>query len=263
MEPDPLLVTQEGAVVTLTLNRPGKMNALSDGMHERLMAALATIARESGVRAAVITGAGRAFCAGGDIDTMTDLKENHHSVTFREYLERGHEVIRRIRRLPKIVLASVNGPAVGAGMNLALACDLRIASDRASFAQAFMRLGLHPDWGGTFLLPRLVGMGRAVEMFVLSEPVNAAEAQRVGLVNSVVSQDELEEQTRKLAARLAEAPPGPVALLKQALYERLETELDVMMEHEVNAQMKCFDSEDFHEGLQAFREHRTPKFKGA
>src|SRR5438067_13722753 len=128
MSAEPVLVNQDGAVVTLTLNRPEKLNPLGEGMREGLTAALAMVARESAVRVAVITGAGRGFCSGGDIDLMIDLKENHHSATFREYLEGGHELVRQIRQLPKIVLASVNGPAAGGGMNLALACDLRIAS---------------------------------------------------------------------------------------------------------------------------------------
>jgi 2-(1,2-epoxy-1,2-dihydrophenyl)acetyl-CoA isomerase len=262
MENEPLLVHREGPVVTLTLNRPEKLNALNEEMPERLRSALATAGHDPSVRAAVITGAGQAFCSGGDIDTMIDLKENHHSANFRQYLEGGHELVRQIRRLPKIVLASLNGPAIGAGMNLALACDLRIASDGASFAQEFVRLGLHPDWGGTFLLPRLIGMGRAMEMFTLGETVSVADAHRFGLVNFVVASDRLAAETASLALRLAEVPPIPVALLKQALYERLDTELDMMMEHEVHAQMKCFDSEDFREGLHAFREKRRPKFKG-
>jgi 2-(1,2-epoxy-1,2-dihydrophenyl)acetyl-CoA isomerase len=262
MPDDPVLVHQEGPVVTFTLNRPDKLNALTIEMPERLRSGLATAGYDPRVRAVVITGAGRAFCSGADIDAMIGLKENHHSADFRRFLEAGHELVRQIRRLPKIVLACVNGPAGGAGMNLALACDLRIGSEDATFTQAFVQMGLHPDWGGTFLLPRFIGLSRAMEMFTLAAPLSAAEAYRSGLVNFMVPADRLEEETRLLALRLARVPPIPIALLKQALYERLDTELNVMMEHEVSAQMKCFDSEDFREGLHALRENRKPEFRG-
>ncbi len=249
-------------MATLLLNRPEKLNALDEGMRNGLAVALSAIDRKPSIRVAVITGEGRGFCAGGDIQKMIDLKNNYQSAVFRNYLEAGHELVRKIRRLPKPVLASVNGPAAGAGMNLALACDLRIASDQATFTQAFVRIGLHPDWGGTFLLPRVIGFGRAVEMFFLGEAVSAAEAHGVGLVNFLVPHDQLAVETRKLAERLAAAPPLPLALLKQGLYERLETPLDLMMEYEVAAQMKCFDSQDFTEGLRAYLEKRKPNFKG-
>ncbi len=262
MANESVVFSQDGPVATLLLNRPEKLNALDEGMREGLSAALSTLAHDPVLRVGIITGAGRAFCAGGDIDRMRDLKETHQSATFRRYIEAGHELVRKIRRLPKLVVACVNGPAAGAGMNLALACDLRIASESATFTQAFLRIGLHPDWGGTFLLPRLIGIGRAIEMFILGEPLNAAEAHRLGLVNFLAPPDQLAGETRKLSERLAAAPALPVALLKQALYERLETKLDLMMQHEVDAQMKCFDSEDFSEGLRAFLEKRRANFKG-
>jgi 2-(1,2-epoxy-1,2-dihydrophenyl)acetyl-CoA isomerase len=262
MADESVVLTQDGPVATLMLNRAEKLNAIDDGMREGLAAALESAQRDASIRALVITGAGRGFCAGGDIQKMVELKKDHQSVTFRGYLEGGHDLVRKIRQLPKPVLASVNGPAAGAGMNLALACDLRIASDQATFTQAFVRIGLHPDWGGTFFLPRLIGIGRAMEMFALGEPISANEAYRLGLVNSVVPHDQLAAETRKLAERLAEAPFLPIALLKQALYERLETQLELMMDFEVDAQMKCFDSGDFAEGLRAFLEKRKPEFKG-
>jgi len=262
MSDEPVVLAQDGAVATLLLNRPERLNAFDESLCEALNQGLETVAREPSVRVVVITGAGRGFCAGGDIHKMAELKKTHHSATFRDFLEAGHELVRRIRRLPKPVLASVNGVAAGGGMNLALACDLRIASDHATFLQAFVKIGLHPDWGGTFFLPRLIGTGRAVEMFFLGEPMDAREALRLGLVNSVVPHDELNAETRKLAGRLAAAPPLPLALVKKALYERLETQLDILMEYEVQAQMKCFDSEDFNEGLRAFLEKRKPQFKG-
>ena len=262
MADDPVVFTQEGSVATLLLNRPEKLNALDESVTTGLVSALSVVAREPSVRVVVITGAGRGFCAGGDIHKMTELKTAHLSETFRNSLETGHDLVRQIRQLPKPVLASVNGPAAGGGMNLALACDLRIASDRATFMQAFVRIGLHPDWGGTFFLPRLIGVGRAIEMFFLGEPMAADEAHRLGLVNFLVPHDQLAVETRKLAERLAAAPPLPLALLKQALYERLETQLDLMMEYEVSAQMRCFESQDFMEGLKAFLEKRKPNFKG-
>ncbi len=261
MSNDAVLLHRDSPISTIALNRPEKLNALDEDEQFGLADALAAVAHDASIRVVVITGNGRAFCAGGDIQTMLDLKTQHRSATFRARLEAGNEIVRTIRRLPKAVVASVNGPAAGAGVSLAMACDLRIASDRATFTQAFVRIGLHPDWGGTFLLPRLVGIGRAMEMFLLGEPINAAEAQRIGLVNFLAPHDQLAAETRKLAERLAAAPSLPLSLLKEALYERLETQLDSMMQHEVQAQMKCFESEDFTDSLQAFLEKRPPKFK--
>jgi 2-(1,2-epoxy-1,2-dihydrophenyl)acetyl-CoA isomerase len=263
MADEPVLLSVERPFATLTLNRPECLNALDEAMRAGLAEKLDRVARDPLVRVVILTGAGRGFCSGGDVKKLAELKKSHHSVAFRDFLEAGHRVVRSIRSLPKPVVASVNGPAMGGGMNLALACDLRIASEQAIFSQSFVNIGLHPDWGGTFFLPRMAGTGRALEMLFLGDIITAVEAQRLGLVNHVVPHERLAEETRKLAERLAAAPALSVSLMKQALYERLETQLDTMMEHEVGAQMKCFESEDFEEGLRAFFEKRKPKFKGA
>ncbi|MGE5325818.1 MAG: enoyl-CoA hydratase/isomerase family protein [Deltaproteobacteria bacterium] len=263
MPDDTVLLKLDGPLATLTLNRPGSLNALNDDLRAGLACGLETISRDASVRVAILTGAGRGFCSGGDLKFLEELRKNHQSMAFRDFLEAGHRVVRSLRSLPKPVIASINGPAFGGGMNLALACDLRIASDRATFSQAFVKVGLHPDWGGTFLLPRLAGTGRAMEMFYLGDSIDAAEALRLGLVNFVVSHEKLVAETQSLAERLAAGPALSLGLMKQAMYERLETQLDSMMEHEVEAQMKCFESRDFEEGLRAFLEKRKPKFGGS
>lgn len=261
MPNDAVLLTRDGPIATVLLNRPEKLNALDEAEQHGLAEAIATIAHEPSIRVAIVTGAGRGFCAGGDIETLANLKTSHHSATLRSLLDAGNNLVHAIRRLPIPVLASVNGPAAGAGLSLALACDMRIASDQASFVQAFLKIGLHPDWGGTFFLPRHVGIGRAMEMFFLGDPMSAEEALRSSLVNFVVPHARLAAETRQLAERLALLPSLPVSLLKEALYTRLETQLDSMLEHEVKAQMKCFESDDFAEGLRAFAEKRKPHFK--
>lgn len=262
MPEEAVLVQRHDGVATLVLNRPEKLNAINDGLIDGLMNALNSVERDRDIRVAVITGAGRGFCAGGDIQQMKELNTGFHSAAFRGFLEAGHVLVRKLRALPKPVVASVNGPAAGGGVSLALACDLRIASEQASFTQAFTKLGLHPDWGGSFNLPRLVGMGRALEMFWLNEPMRAEEAKRLGVINFLVPHESLADETAQLAARLAAAAPLPMALMKQAFYERIHTELQRVMDHELDAQMKCFASEDFSEGLRAFSEKRVPKFKG-
>ncbi len=263
MAGEPVLLETQESIATITLNRPEKLNPLDEPIRDGLTQAIDAIAHDSSVRVIVITGAGRGFCSGGDIEKMMELKRGHRTATFRGYLEAGHQLVKKIRSIPKPVVASVNGPAAGAGMSLALACDLRIASDQASFTQAFVKVGLHPDWGATFFLPRLIGMSRAIEMFFLGEPLQAAEAHRLGLVNFLVSHDQLIAETHRLARRLTAAPALPLGLLKQAYYRRHETELNLILEHEVEAQMKCFESEDFTEGIKAFLEKRPPRFQDA
>jgi enoyl-CoA hydratase/carnithine racemase len=255
-------ITEDSGITTITLNRPEKLNALAGHMRRDLAEALEAAGAERSVHVVVITGAGRAFCAGGDVAAMTDLIERQDAEEFSRLLGAARRVVTAIRQMTKPVIASINGPAFGAGCNLALACDLRIASTTATFSQSFAKVGLHPDWGGTYFLPRLVTPNKACEMFFLGETMDAAEALRLGVVNKVVEPGELEAETRKLAERLRNAPAVALAAAKQAVYMSQAAELEEMLRYETEAQMRCFASQDGAEGCRAFLEKREPKFTG-
>jgi 2-(1,2-epoxy-1,2-dihydrophenyl)acetyl-CoA isomerase len=231
-------------------------------MRRDLAEALEAASSERNVHVVVITGAGRAFCAGGDVAAMAELIERGDAEEFSRLLGSARRVITAIRQMTKPVVASINGPAFGAGFNLALACDLRIASRTASFSQSFAKVGLHPDWGGTYFLPRLVTPNKACEMFFLGDAMDAAEALRLGVVNYVVEPEELERETRKLAERLRAAPAVALGAAKQAVYLSQAAELEEMLRYETEAQMRCFESQDCAEGLRSFLEKRQPIFTG-
>jgi len=258
---DLILLESAGGVATLTLNRPDKLNAFADDMREQLVAALARVAADPGARALVITGAGRAFSAGGDVHHMARLKERRASFEdVRPLLEAGRAAAARLAALPMPTIAAVNGVAAGAGLNLALACDLRVASDQASFGETFARIGLHPDWGGTYFLPRRVGLAKALELCWLGDVIDAAEALRIGLVNRVVPADALRDEVRALAGRLAQSPRASVRLVKQTLAASFHRTLDQCCDAEVEAQAACWEAGDVAEGLAAFVEKRAPRF---
>ncbi len=262
MSYDNIDVTEDSGIVTITLDRPDKMNALVGHMRRDLAEALEEAGSERAVRVVVITGAGRAFCAGGDLAYAAELIERDDVEEFARLLGAARRVVTAIRQMTKPVVASINGPASGAGCNLALACDLRIASANASFTQSFVKIGFHPDWGGTYFLPRLVSANKACELFFLGDPVDAPEALRLGLVNWVVPESELEAETRKLAERLRDAPPTSIAAAKQAVYLSSHEDLETMLRYEVEAQIRCFESRDGKEGVRAFLEKRAPRFTG-
>jgi enoyl-CoA hydratase/carnithine racemase len=257
-----LLVTEESGILTITLNRPDKLNAFIGHMRRDLAEALEAAGSDRGVRVVVITGAGRAFCAGGDVNFMAELMERHDSEEFARILGAGRRVITSIRQMTKPVIAAVNGVASGAGCNLALACDLRIASTNATFSQSFLKVGLHPDWGGTYFLPRLLTPNKVCELFFLGEAIDASEAARLSLVNQVVAPEDLEAATQQLAERLRAAPPIALAAAKQAVYASQAADLDEMLRYETEAQLRCFESEDGREGVRAFIEKREPTFTG-
>lgn len=257
-----ILVSEAEGIVTITLNRPDKLNAFIGHMRRDLAEALEHAGSDRSVRVVIVTGAGRAFCAGGDVAFMAELMDRRDAEEFSRILGAGRRVITAIRQMTKPVIASINGAASGAGCNLAFACDLRIASNNATFSQSFAKVGLHPDWGGTYFLPRLVTSNKACEMFFLGESIDAAEAARLGIVNQVVTPEELENATLQLAERLRAAPPIAIAAAKHAVYMSEAAELEEMLRYETEAQLRCFESEDGHEGVRAFLEKREPRFTG-
>ena len=257
-----VLEAREGGVVTLTLNRPERLNALNVELSTTLADSLARVAADDSVRVIVLTGAGRSFCAGGDLGVIREARERGAARELEPLLRAGMRIVVQVRTTPKPVIAAVNGAAAGAGMNLALACDIRIASEEATFGQNFARVGLFPDYGGTYLLPCLVGASRAAEMFYTGEMIDARTAERLGLVSHVVAPDRLAAETRALAERLVQAPPLAARAIKQVLFGNDLAELERALEFEVRTQMQCFLSEDCGEGIRAFFEKRPPRFQG-
>jgi 2-(1,2-epoxy-1,2-dihydrophenyl)acetyl-CoA isomerase len=256
---DTVLSDRADGVLTLTLNRPGALNSFNIEMKEALLVALKDAARDKAVRVVVLTGAGRAFSAG------QDLKERQQpgiGDLGTELRLRYNPIILAIRRLEKPIIGAINGVAAGAGISVALACDIRIASESASFIEVFGRVGLVPDTGSTWFLPRLVGYAKAAEMIFTTDPVDATTAERIGLVNRVVAADELMAEANALATRLAQAAPIALALAKRGLNRALETNLEQALEFEAQLQTIAGRSKDYGEGVAAFVEKRPPQFKG-
>jgi len=249
-------------ITTIILNRPEKLNAFAGTMREELLAALREAGDDENCRVVIITGAGRAFCSGGDVEYMSGLQKKGDVESFRKLLNAGRDVVTQIADMPKPVIASVNGVAAGAGCNLALACDYRIASDTAKLAETFVKIGMHPDWGGTWLLPRLVGPGRALELLTTGRMVDANEALAIGMVDRVVPLADLPEQTLTLARTIAAGPPQAIADIKRALSASRTNSLVAQVELESENQVRAFLSHDSGEGMAAFFEKRPPKFEG-
>ncbi len=251
-------------ICTITMNRPEVYNALNDRLTYELQDVLKNAARDKTVSVVVLTGAGKAFCSGQDLG---DLKEKYVPGYVphlgKDLRKRYNPVTRRLREMDKPVIAAVNGVAAGAGLSFALACDIRIASERASFIEVFINVGLVPDSGSTWTLPRLVGLGKAMELCFTGDKVDAAEALRIGLVNRVVPADDLMTETNALAARIAALPARGIALTKRLLNQSFDNDLATQLEAEAFAQETAALTEDHYEGVVAFIEKRTPEFKGA
>jgi 2-(1,2-epoxy-1,2-dihydrophenyl)acetyl-CoA isomerase len=257
-----LVEERKGAVAFLRMNRPEKLNAINLEMARALVHGLLRAADDRTVRAVVLTGSGRAFCAGGDLERLRDARNRRAVHEFQMILEAGKEICLAIASMPKLVLAAVNGPAAGAGMSLALACDLRVASESASFAQSFAHVGLYPDFGASFFLPRLVGLSRASELFYTAETLSASEARQIGIVYGVFSPEKFEEETQNLAEQLAAGPPLAYRDVKRTMIGDRHQELSDTLDEEIRLQTHCFLSEDCAEGLAAFFEKRKPNFRG-
>ncbi len=259
--PEDVRITDAGPIRTLELNRPESKNSLTLDINRRLIAALSDAASNPAVRCVVLRGAGGSFCSGLDLRILSELQHDHAQLD-ESLFALFHGVVRALRELPKPVVAFVDGPAVGFGCDLALACDLRIATERARFGEIFVKRGLMPDGGGTYLLPRLVGLGKALELMLLGDLVEADEALRLGLVNRVVASAELDVRGAELVERLAAAPPLVVARVKDAVYKGLTGSFDDALLREAEGQLTLLASEDFAEGLAAFFGKRPPVFRG-
>lgn len=256
MEPV-LIVERSGSVATLTLNRPSTKNALNPELVAALGEAVPSVSRDSNVRAVVLTGAGGAFCSGADLKAGLPSGDGVGS-----RLDRMHDVIRAIVSAPVPFIAAVDGAAVGFGCDLALACDLRVLSTRGYLQEIFVKIGLMPDGGGTFWVPRLVGLGRAMEYLMLGTRIDAALAREVGLANRVVEADRLAAEATELASELAKGPPLAIAKIKRAVREGAAGGVDDALAREKSYQLELLRTADLAEGVMAWAQRRSPEFKG-
>jgi 2-(1,2-epoxy-1,2-dihydrophenyl)acetyl-CoA isomerase len=259
-----LLVEQDGAVMTVTLNRPDKLNSFNEAMHAEFRAALDRIEAEPGVRAVLITGAGRGFCAGQDLGERDAAAAADQGIDLGATLEAHYNpLIRRLRALEKPTVCAVNGVAAGAGANLALACDIVLAARSARFIQAFCKIGLVPDSGGTYFLPRLIGDARARALALLGDPVPAEQAEAWGLIWKTADDDRLLAEARALAQRLAAGPTQGLGLIKRALGQSSVNDLDRQLDLERDLQRAAGRTRDYREGVSAFLQKRQPVFRGS
>ena len=254
-----LRYTLEGSVATITLNRPEVYNALNDEITFELQNAFKVVGKDDKVRVVVLTGEGKAFCSGQDLKSSSAQKNRSFSESLHK---RYNPIIRAMRSLPKPIICKLNGVAAGAGCSLALACDLIVASEDASLIEVFINIGLVPDSGSSYFLPRLVGMAKAFELCSMGNKVKAADAVKMGLINSAVKADTLDAAVKEFTDYFAHAPTKAVGLIKRMLQKSATASLDEMLEYEAYCQEIAGGSEDHQEGLKAFIEKRKPVFSG-
>lgn len=257
-----ILIDEKEGIATVTLNRPHKLNAFTFQMLVRLLEAMERISAREDLRVVVLTGRGISFCAGADLAYLRQLQMENDVKSFRRLLKAGKDLFLLIRRMPQIVIASINGSACGSGCSLALAADWRIASEEASLGQIFLQVGLHPDMGAFWLLPRLVGPSAALELAILDTMIPSRKALDLGLVNRVTAAPELSAHTRQVARRIAEGPPLAIRNIKRGIHDSFHQPVEKVLELEIEGQLRCFLSEDSREGFEAVLQRRRGKFQG-
>ena len=263
MDEKTVVLTQQDGVGLIRLNRPQVYNAINHQLTKELTESLRKAKEDRAVRAVVLTGEGKAFCSGQDLNDRSAIVTKGDEISLGESVRsRYNPLIQAIENLEKPIIAAVNGVAAGAGCSLALACDLRVITPNTRFVEAFVRIGLAPDSGSSYFLPRLVGLGKALEIAMTGRDVEAEEAIKIGLANKMVEDGQLLDEAMKLAKQLAQGPTVAIGLTKKAIYRGMETTLEEALEYEAVVQEKAGKTKDFLEGLQAFSEKRKPNYRG-
>lgn len=258
-----LLTEKKNGVGIITLNRPDKLNSFNDELTFQLQDALKEMEKDKEVKAIIITGAGRGFCAGQDLQSRSIAQEVGQRPSLGDSIRRRYNpIVTKLRRMEKPIIAAVNGVAAGAGASVALACDFRIITEKTSFIQSFTKVGLVPDSGATFILPRLVGVTKAFELMLSAEKLTAEEAMKLGIVNKIVSDENLMKEATELAEKLAAGPTKAFALTKRAVNRAVFHDLEEGLEYEASLQEIAGRSDDFQEGVKAFVEKRAPQYTG-
>lgn len=257
-----LLTLQDEGVLTITMNRPEVLNAFNDQMLDELTEAMETAAHDQQVRCIVLTGAGRAFGAGQDLNAFSTVRADNQPAQVSGHLSKYHRLVQAMRTMQKPVIGAIRGVAAGISCNIALACDIRIAADNARFIEAFARIGLVPDGGGGYLLPRMIGLGRALDMALLAEEVSGPEAERIGLVTKCVPLAEFDTTVVALAQRLANGPTRSYGLIKELLYQSMDLSYKDSLALEGHLQDQAISTADHREGVTAFLQKRPARYTG-
>ena len=256
-----IILQKKEGIATVILNRPQKMNALNEQLLDELIKVVDRITQEDDIKVVVLTGSGKAFCAGGDVNELSLFGMSDQG-EIRNFLRSANKIPLGLRNMAIPVIGAVNGAAMGAGFSLALACDIIIASEDAKFGQAFVNVGYHPDTGSSYFLPRLIGTAKACELIFTGRTIDAREAERIGIVSQIVPNDALMAEARGLALRIANGPSVAIGLAKSSIYQGLQLSLEQALEYETEAASLSLLTEDESEGIRAFREKRKPRFKG-